>query len=223
MKRVLIPGACAALLALPAGASARVKELGRTEASVTVSCPTNCQAIARVTGYMGRSANLRNPFRIPRDGKIVAWTIKLGRPDATQVEAFTRDYGGPPQARITVVRPGKRNRNGFPHRLLAQSPLQQLDTFFGSTPSFALDRPIEVERGNIVAVTVPTWAPSLAVGLGRDNWWRSSRRRRTCMDVTQRAATQAIGGLRHYGCTYFTARLLYTVTYVPDPRPTSPT
>src|SRR5436309_2314459 len=28
--------------------------------------------------------------------------------------------------------------------------------------------------------------------------------------------------LRTYGCTYKTARLLYTVTYIPDPKPTTP-
>jgi hypothetical protein len=197
-----------------------VRELGSGAPAAAVSCPTNCQAIGRVTGYMGRSGTLRNPFRIPRKGKIVAWTITLGEPDANQIQFFTDLYGGRPQARISIVRPGKRRRIGQAHRLLAQSSLVQLDPFYGSSPTFALDEAIPVSAGTFVALTVPTWAPAFSVGLGRDNWWRSSRHRGDCDDVSQRAATQSVGGLRHYGCRYFTARLLYTVTYVPDPRPT---
>jgi hypothetical protein len=69
-------------------------------------------------------------------------------------------------------------------------------------------------------LTVPTWTPSLALGLGRGNWWRSSRRKGSCSNVSQRAQQQSVGGIRNYGCTYFTARLTYSVTYVPDPRRT---
>jgi hypothetical protein len=85
----------------------------------------------------------------------------------------------------------------------------------------ALDEPLEVDRGNIVALTVPTWAPAFGVNLPRNNWWRSSRRRGDCDNVSQRAAQQFQGSLRMYGCTYFRARLLYTATYIPDPRPTT--
>jgi hypothetical protein len=222
MKRLLLTTAvCIGLLVLPAGAGATVRELGEKAPAAEVSCPENCQAIGRVTGYQGRSGPVTTPFRIPRKGTIVAWTITLGEPDANQIQFFTDLYGGPPQARLSIVRPGKRNKMGLPHRLVAQSPLETLDPYFGASPSFALEEPIRVGAGNVVALTVPTWAPAFAVGLGRDNWWRSSRSKGDCDNVSQRAATQAIGGIRHYGCTYRTARLLYTVTWVPDPRPTN--
>jgi hypothetical protein len=221
MKRLLTTAVCIGLLVLPAGAGATVRELGEKAPAAEVSCPENCQAIGRVTGYQGRSGPVTTPFRIPRKGTIVAWTITLGEPDANQIQFFTDLYGGPPQARLSIVRPGKRNKMGLPHRLVAQSPLETLDPYFGASPSFALEEPIRVGAGNVVALTVPTWAPAFAVGLGRDNWWRSSRSKGDCDNVSQRAATQAIGGIRHYGCTYRTARLLYTVTWVPDPRPTN--
>jgi hypothetical protein len=67
---------------------------------------------------------------------------------------------------------------------------------------------------------VPYWTPSLALGLGRANWWRSSRRKGSCSNVSQRAQQQSVNGTRNYGCTYFTARLTYSVTYVPAPRRT---
>src|SRR3712207_8165441 len=35
-------------------------------------------ALSRTTGYQVRIAGQRGPYRVPRDGKIVAWTVKLG-------------------------------------------------------------------------------------------------------------------------------------------------
>jgi hypothetical protein len=39
--------------------------------------------------------------------------------------------------------------------------------------------------------------------------------------VQQRAAQQTKNSVRPYGCLYRTARLLYSVTYIPDPQPTT--
>ena len=211
-----------ACLALAPGAQAAVTELGADSApgDVKASCPENCQAIGRVSGYMGRSGKGTNPFQVPRAGKIVAFTISLGKPDANQVKFFTDLYGGPPQVRLSVVRRGDKRRTRLHHRLLRQSDLFRVDRYFGSSPTFALDAPIKVSKGNIVALTVPTWAPAFAVDLPKTNWWRSSRTKGQCGNVSQRAAQSRPGAVRVYGCTYFRARLLYTVSYVPDPRPT---
>jgi hypothetical protein len=211
-----------ALLALAPAAQARVVELGADATpSAGASCPQDCQGIGRVSGYMGRSGGRSNPFLIRRDGKIVAFTITLGRPDEEQTRFFTDLYGGPPQVRLSILRKGKTRRTRLTHRLLRQSDLFRVDRYFGSSPTFALDEPLDVDRGNIVALTVPTWAPAFGVNLPRSNWWRSSRRRGDCDNVSQRAAQQFAGGLRMYGCTYFRARLLYTATYIPDPRATT--
>ena len=53
--------------------------------------------------------------------------------------------------------------------------------------------------------------------------WRSSRASTACDDVRQNAAQDIRGSARTYGCVYKTARLLYSATYIPDPRPTTPT
>ena len=211
-----------AALGLAPSAQARVIELGAdaAPADVAASCPENCQAIGRVSGYMGRSGKGANPFQVPRDGKLVAFTVTLGKPDANQVNFFTDLYGGPPQVRISVLRRGDKRRTRLNHRLMRQSPTFRVNRFFGSSPTFVFDRPMKVSKGNIVALTVPTWAPAFAVNQPRSNWWRSSRAKGQCDNVSQRAAQGRVGGVRVYGCTYFRARLLYTVTYVPDPRPT---
>ena len=221
MKLLLTIAVLAGAAIMPATAEAKYREIGAVDGAVKASCPADpCQAIGRVTGYMNRLGDRKKPFRVPHTGYITAWTIHLGRPDASQIDFFTNLFGGPAQARIAVVRPGKkrRKRRGRAHRLLQQTPLEELDDYFGSSPTFVLRRPVRVKPGNYLALTVPTWAPALGLGLARDNSWLSSRQP-DCENVSQRAATQSVGGIRHYGCTYRTARLLYSVTYVPDPRP----
>jgi hypothetical protein len=222
MRRALPAIFVFAALALASPAQARVVELGADSdpASARASCPDSCQAIGRVSGYMGRSGKAANPFQVPSDGHIVAFTVSLGRPDANQVRFFTDLYGGPPQVRLSVLRRGKTRRTRLTHRLLRQTEMFRVDRYFGSTPSFALDRPMRVRKGNVIGMTVPTWAPAFAVDMPRTNWWRSSRSKGKCGDVSQAAAQRTPGALRVYGCTYFRARLLYTVTFVPDPRRT---
>lgn len=219
MKRSLLIGVAATALLSPPTASAKLVELGSKIPRAQVSCPANCQAVGRVTGYQGRGAGARDPFIIPRAGRIVAFTIRLGAPDANQERFFEDLYGAPSQVQLSILRRGERRSTRRSHRLIAQSPAFRLDEFFGTAPTFVLDKPIRVRRKNIVAITVPTWAPAFAVGLKRDHWWRSSRQSRRCDNVSQRAQQMTIMSVKVFGCTYFTARLYYTVTYIPDNRP----
>jgi hypothetical protein len=221
MRRTLPLLVALIALAVAPGAEARYVELGADSSPETkASCPEDCQGIGRVSGYMGRAGGRSNPYYIRRDGVVTAFTITLGKPDAEQTAFFTNLYGGPPQVRLSILRAGTTRKTRLTHRLLRQSNLFRVDRYFGSSPTFALDEPLEVDKGNIVGLTVPTWAPAFGVNLPRTNWWRSSRSRGACDNVSQRAAQQSVGGLRIFGCTYFRARLLYTVTYVPEPRPT---
>lgn len=219
MRRLALAAALIAVLALPGGASARVMELGKIENAKKPSCPSSCQAIGRVTGYQGRSGDKRNPFVIKRAGYVVAFTVRLGNPDRRQRAYFADLYGGPSKVRIAVLRRGRTRATRRIHRLVRQSPAFRVGPYFGSAPTFVLPRPLRVRRTHRIALTVPTWAPVLAVGLGRDYWWRGSRRSGTCDNVTQRAHHRR-KNRRLYGCDYRTARLTYTVTYVPDPRRT---
>ena len=61
-------------------------------------------------------------FVVPRDGRIVAWTISLGKPGKKQQAFFKKSLGGASPAGITVVRPGERCFG----RVLGQSPLVPL-------------------------------------------------------------------------------------------------
>jgi hypothetical protein len=219
MKRIVATSIALSALAAPGAASAKIVELGKSIPRAQVSCPTNCQAVGRVTGYQGRGGAVQNPYRIPRKGKIVAFTVRLGSPTAAQRTFFEGLYPGEPALRLSVLRAGRTRRTRNDHRLIAQSPTFRIRDFFGTAPTFALDRPITVRRGNLIAITVPTWAPMLAVSLGNNFSWKSSRQRRRCDVVTQHAAQERLQSVEVFGCTYSTARLYYTATYVPDPRP----
>jgi len=226
MKRFLLPiSALAAVLALAPTASARIVELGATADAVTPSCPADpCEAAVRVTGYQGRSAGgPKNPYYIRRDGTLVAFTLTLAAPTAEQTQFFNDNFGSPAQVRLSVLRRGATRKTRLEHRLVQQSELFRVDRFFGSSPTFVLSKPLRVKKGNWIAVTVPTWAPIFANKLTKSDWWRSSRAKNNC--ETPRSLRQwAMQDLREvnvFGCTYSGARLLYTVTYIPDNRETT--
>jgi hypothetical protein len=224
VKRLALIAVAGAALALVPPASARVIELGATTSPAKSKCPANpCEVVGRVTGYQGRSDTARNPFVVPHAGNIVAFTVTVAKLQPTQIDYFSNLYGGQPQVQLSILRRGKKKKTRLDHRLMAQSKTYDLTHLFGSSPSFALSRPLRVRRNYIVALTIPTWAPVFARDLSRSNWWRASRRKKKCDDVTQHADQDRVGQVARYGCTYHTARLLYTATYVPDPSPTDQT
>jgi len=208
------------VVAAPAGA--RVKEVGVDEAQALQApgCPKdNCQAIGQVTGYQSIVGKAKNPYTVKRNGRITAFTIALGKPTQKQTTFFSNLYGATPQARISILKIPKKGRD---LRLTAQSEVFDLSPYLGSRPTFALERSLPVEKKSIVALTVPTWAPAFAVDLARNMQWRSSRTPGECNDVRQASAQQTINSVRNYKCSYRTARLLYSATFVPDPKPTTP-
>jgi hypothetical protein len=212
-------------LALPSGASARIVELGSQGQAVKPSCPGDpCEAAVRVTALQGRAAGgPKNPYYIRRDGSLVAFTVTLSQPNAEQIEFFNENFGTPPEVQLSVLRRGDTRQTRLNYRLLAQSETFAVDDYLGSSPTFVLEQPLRVRRGNWVGITVDTWAPMFANNLGRAEWWRSSRARRSCeppRSLTQ-FSMEETGQVSVFGCTYHGARLLYTVTYIPDNRPTT--
>src|SRR3954462_9283674 len=134
--------ALVAALVTAAPASAKIVEVGRTDAAP--ACPASpCLAVSRTTGYQIKVADERGSVAVPEDGKIVAWTIALGKPTTEQVAFFDKGLGGPASARITVLRPGKTLFS----RVVSQSPIQPLSTFFGQTVQFPLGRALNVKKG----------------------------------------------------------------------------
>lgn len=211
--------AAAGVLAFPALASAEIIEVGKLDPPATPSCPTRpCLAVSRTTGYQAKVGPTRGVMTIPKNGRIVAWTISLGKPGDKQTTFFNDKLGGEAQAQITIINPRRKLRS----RAVGQGEPQKLTPFFGTTVQFALEKSIPVKKGWVVALTVPTWAPALAVGLGADTSWRASRGKGTCEDTSTQTIQTQPNQLAQYYCLYRTARLTYSATLVTDPVPATP-
>jgi hypothetical protein len=209
----ILAAALAAALSVAAPASAKILEVGRTDA--TPACPTSpCLALSRTTGYQIKVADQRGSFVVPEDGKIVAWSVGLGKPTAEQVKYFNENLGGPPAARLTILRQGKTLYS----RVVSQSPVQQLTPYLGQVVQFPLGRALNVKKGYVIALTVPTWAPALTQLLTDQSSWRASRAKGKCNDTGTQTAQMALKAVAQYRCLY-KARLTYSATLVTRPVP----
>jgi hypothetical protein len=239
---LLVAAACvfAALVAaaLPGAADSaplRLVVLGQTTETPPPSCPgkivnnveiTPCRVEGHVTGFQSIAGGVVRPYEAPFEGKIVAWSITLSKPSTKETPTTTNEVGffndflgTPSEARIGILRPVEGSKPPQ-YTLVRQSPLEVLNPFFGTTPIFALDHPLTVLQGQIVALTIPTWAPMFAFNVSSDNTWRGSRLPEHCSskeDIQNGHPQQGVGKTKTYGCYYSNARLLYTATLVKKP------
>jgi hypothetical protein len=208
------------LIGLSAGTSAaKVGKttviLGSTSTVPDPSCPElPCQAVGSVTGFQVDNGQTKLPFLVPHDGTIKSWTLTLAQPTNSQRSFFNGFFGTPPEARLAILRriPGT---NPPRYNLRRQGSIKVLSPYLGQTVKFGSS--LKVEKGDIVGITVPTWAPTFSQGLPSNNVWRASRAPGTCTnstDIRQGEPQQTVGKRATYGCRYTTARLLYTATLV---------
>jgi hypothetical protein len=187
--------------------------LGQTATEPDPSCPDlPCQAVGSATGFQVNNGQTRSPFEVTHDGTITAWTLTLAQPTNSQRSFFNGFFGTPPQARLAILRrvPGT---NPPRYSLRSQGSIKVLSPYLGQTVKFGSD--LKVERGDIVGLTVPTWAPAFAQDLTVDNIWRASREPGACKnatDIRQGEPLQRLNRRATFGCKYTTARLLYTAT-----------
>jgi hypothetical protein len=210
----------ALLVVLAAGAGAATTStttvvLGSTATMPDPSCPDSpCQAIGSVTGFQVSTSQGTLPFLVRRDGKVKSWTLTLSQPTSSQRSFFNGFFGTPPEARLAILRRVPET-NPPRYNLRAQGSIHVLSPYLGQTVRFGAALP--VEQGDIIGITVPTWAPAFAQGLPSNNAWRASREAGKCInstDVRQGEPQLKPGQRATYGCRYSTARLLYTVTVV---------
>lgn len=215
-------GSLALLVGLSTGASAAKVTptkvvLGSTANTPDPSCPNlPCQAIGSVTGFQVNNGQTKLPFIVPHNGTIKQWTLTLAQPTNKQRSFFNGFFGTPPEARLAILRriPGT---NPPRYNLRRQGSIKVLSPYLGQTVQFGSS--LRVEKGDIVGLTVPTWAPAFAQSLSATNVWRASRAPGACTnstDIRQGEPQQKVGKRATYGCKYTTARLLYTATLVED-------
>ncbi len=216
LRRLLTTSAALTGLALmlPGTALSEVIEIGKIDPQVKPGCPDKpCYAVSRTTGYQAKVGTNRGLMIVPRDGRIVAWTMALGKPGKKQTDFFNSKLGGEAQAQLTILDPKRKLRS----RAVAQGEVVKLQPYFGRTSQFPLLKSIPVKKGQVIALTVPTWAPALGTGLGSDTSWRASREKGGCEDTQGQTAQTEANQLAQYYCLYRTARLTYSATLITKP------
>lgn len=158
------------------GATAKRTVLGKSSFDPDPNCgllsaDRDCSVEGKVTAYQSvAKGSASRSFVVPyRQGKLISWSISLARPTRKQTDQagaaqspfFDQLFGSPATARISVLRRVEKKKKGPPrYRMVRQSPTQVLNPYFGKTVHFALSKPLNVIAGQVVALTIPTWAPA---------------------------------------------------------------
>lgn len=237
MKRAVsaLAAIIAAAVLVPAIASASELQIGVTSSPVvSPTCPANAQGpkcdilLTQVTSYETLRDGVANPDTIKKSGEIVAFTVGLAGTNVITpqiVAAEDSRYGGPPEAQLTVLRPtGTPASPAF--RVAAVSAVVKLRSELGKVAEFPLLTPLPVVRGEILALTVPTWAPVLSFELDTTKfaYAQSKAKMPTGKGLTTcdtaggvNLAQIIVGQLSSYGCTYPGTRVEYSALEVTTP------
>jgi len=233
---VVLCATLVAAIAISSAGASKAQVIGHTRHTPNALCPNlknpdKCSVIGRVTGFMTVADGKKHPFRVSRDGKLVAWAVDLGRPTDKHnlgQRSFVstifknKEFGKQPTGRIAVIK----HKNGVSYKLLRQSPVVELGSVLGHKQIFTLNKPLTVRKGNIVAFTSPTWTPNFSEASARSNKWRGSRKSDSCAPkhntpeskrrfARKSHAQQNVGTVRSYECLYSGGRLLYWGYFVP--------
>ncbi|HWE13862.1 MAG TPA: hypothetical protein VG365_10145 [Solirubrobacteraceae bacterium] len=235
MKRIplaIAPLLIALALVLPAAASAQVVELGKTSTPIVApSCPSGVSPaqcfiiLTRTTAVQSVSDGVLYPTKVKKAGWIVAFTVGLSKlstsakTEASYLHTLDRAYGGTPQVALTVLKPGPRNK----YTLAAQSGTYHLIPFLGQVlqeplalpPTFSTLTALPVTPGEVVGLTVPTWAPVLSYSLSPTKFAYRQSRKANCKNAAGTETAQTtVGASTRYLCNYTGTRVEYSATEI---------
>jgi hypothetical protein len=242
MKRSVKAAAAAAsgfLAALaPAAASARVVELGATSTNLIAPppcttkgsalpvCPNGISAsnyeilLTTVTALETLSDGVAYPTTVKQAGRIVAFTVGLSSLDTntktrkSEIHQADVGHGGTAQVAVTVLRPsGAAKLHKW--KVIAESPSVHVQPYLGTVVQLPLETTLPVQRGDVVALTTPTWAPILSIGNPKKTFaYRQSRGTGCSSAPASNQAQLTIGVTTAYNCNYPGTRVEYSATEV---------
>ncbi|HEY6399318.1 MAG TPA: hypothetical protein VIX82_17880, partial [Solirubrobacteraceae bacterium] len=225
MKRISLVRICAiaaAILAVAAvPAAAMIIELGQTKTPlVAPTCPPGVApkfctiVLTEVTALETIRDGTAYPTKVKQPGYIVAWTVGLSiisnnqKAERGVIHYFDGLYGTA-RAGIVVLKPVGRHRL-FKWQGVAASPIVHVQPYFGQVVQFVLLKPLRVVPGETIALTIPTWAPVLSIGLATKPFaYRQSRTTDCNNATTPPPSAQAVGQTVVYGCNYPGNRVEY--------------
>jgi hypothetical protein len=236
MKRLLLAtatGLSALALAAPGAASAQMVELGQTASSPiqAPACPPGVSPakcfiiLTRTTVVQGVTNAVINPTKVKSAGWIVAFTVGLSKlstnskTELTFLHELDTAYGGTPQLALTVLKPGANNK----YTVVSQSGMYHLIPFLGQVlqeplslpPTFSALTALAVKPGDVIGLTVPTWAPVLSYNLTATKYsYRQSRRANCKNPPGSETAQTTVGASQQYLCNYTGTRVEYSATEI---------
>ncbi|HET9094063.1 MAG TPA: hypothetical protein VFN36_03160 [Solirubrobacteraceae bacterium] len=239
VARSLTLAATAAAL-LPAAASAAEVQVGVTTSPlVAPTCPADAQGasctiiLEQVTAYETLRDGVANPDTVRRSGIISSFTLGLAGTKLITpaiLAAEDQKYGGPPEAQLTALVPiGTPSHPSF--RVAAQTTVVKLRSELGRVAEFPLITPLPVVRGEVLALTIPTWAPVLSIEQPTTKFaYAQSRTKQmiyskplkksisSCNTTgTTNFAQVVVGQLSGYSCTYAGTRIEYSALEITTP------
>lgn len=236
MKRSTAASIAALGLALGIAGAAAGQDIqvgATTTPLVAPTCPADAQGshctivLARTTAVETIRDGKQNPTIVRHAGVIASFSVgvsQINSDPATQkqyVTSLDNAFGGDPSVQLTVLRTVGR-MNSQRRQVVAQSPVISLAQYLGQVVEFPLTQPIPVVRGEIIALTVPTWAPVLSIELPTSKFaYRQARRNNCTQAATVDFSQGKIGDFATYGCSYIGTRVEYTANEITSPTPSS--
>jgi hypothetical protein len=235
MKRICL--ATAAVFALVSGlaaasASAQIVEIGATASPVvSPACPAgvspaNCFIIlTRTTAVQTVSDSVVLPTKVKKAGWLVAFTVGLSKlstntkTEKNYLHILDQAYGGTPRVALTVLKPGPNNK----YTVAAESPIFHVEPYLGQVfqsplslpPTFSAFTPLPVAAGDVIGLTVPTWAPVLSYNLAASKFSYRQSRMANCKNAAAAQTSQlTVGAFTNYQCNYTGTRVEYSATEV---------
>jgi hypothetical protein len=203
--------------------------LGATKSPVvSPACPPDpakngCNIVlTRATALETIRDGVIYPTTVRKACHLVAFTVGLAAitKNATQtahqvIAGLDASYGGTTRVALTVLKGGKGTAGNRPWTVVAESPIIHVQPYLGFVVQIPLTTPIAVTPGEVVALSVPTWATVLSYDLNAKKFaYRQSRKTNCAHAGHYQDAQLTVGQTTPYKCDYAGTRVEYNVTEV---------
>ncbi|HEY2592430.1 MAG TPA: hypothetical protein VGK33_00865, partial [Chloroflexota bacterium] len=190
---------------------------------------SSCKIVlTQVTAYETLRDGVSNPDTIKQSGVVSAFTLGLAGTSLITPKVLTaldKSYGGPPEAQLTVLR-ATGTTSSPTYRVAAESAIVKLRPELGKVAEFPLVTPLPVVRGEMLALTVPTWAPVLSFELNTTKFayiqdranMKTTSGATSCTSLGGANLAQiVVGELSTYGCSYPGTRIEFSALEITTP------
>lgn len=201
-------------------------ELGATKSPIVAPvCPPGVSSakctiiLTRVTALETIRDGTTYPTTVTAPGEITAFTVGLSALSSnkstqkTYIHYLDGTYGGTARVALTVLAPGGGKKTQWRWKVVAETPVYHVEPYLGSVVRIPLDSALPVSKGEVVALTTPTWAPVLSIDLGPKTFAYRQSRQNSCNSPPASSQAQlTLGQIASYSCDYPGTRVEYSAT-----------